>query len=362
MAEIKSENEQVSTKEFLKSVFEFFSFLGKNWQVLLMALLLGTSFDLIRNSVFDKSKLYNGNITFHLELEGNAGQGQLAGLATSFGLPGGGQAQGGDLLGANNFEAIVTSVNVFQNAFMKEVKIGNKTDLFINYFIDSSNIKTKEWGASLFRSRSPYCDYKFQKKKIEDFTPYENLIIADVFNKLSAETRLDARDNSSLFDLFSSTSNEKLTKIWLETLMEATEDFYKEMKTRKTRQLLQIQEKRLDSLSYVLKNNDRKVARVTFDMPNVVDPSAPMKQQQLNRDNTYISNQYYTQLANVENLNRLLYERTPIFTILEPVRLPLTVYSKTGISTRLGGILALIGTLIFISIRKTYLEIIEEEK
>jgi hypothetical protein len=85
-----------------------------------------------------------------------------------------------------------------------------------------------------------------------------------------------------------------------------------------------------------------------------------MKQQQISRDNTYLTNQYYTQLANVEGLNRLIIEQTPIFTVLEPVRLPLSIRKKTGLSTRLSGLIALVATVLIITVRKTYLEVMTE--
>ena len=133
------------------------------------------------------------------------------------------------------------------------------------------------------------------------------------------------------------------------------------MKTKKTRQILKLQENRLDSLAYAMKYNDKRIARLTFDNPNVVDPSGLMRQQQVSRDNTYLSNQYYTQLANVEALNRLIIEQTPIFTVLEPVRLPLSIIKKTGFSTRVGGLIGLVAMILIISIRKTYLDIMSDK-
>jgi hypothetical protein len=356
---INENDQQISTQAFLKSVFTFFINLANKWQIILIALLIGTCFDLVKNTFFKKPPVYNGKISFHLELDGSAGGGanQLGGLASSFGLPGMAPAGGGDLFGAANFEAIVLSVSNFQHALMKEVKIGNRTDLFINYYIDSSDIKTNEWAGSLIKSASPFMDFKFTKKKPEDFTPYENMAFAEVYNKLAPDTRVDPQDNSSLVDLVAGTTNENLTKIWLETLMETTEEFYKNMKTKKTRQLLKIQEKRLDSLTYLVKNTDRKLARITFDNPNVVDPQGIVQQQKVNRDNTYITNQYFTQLANVESLNRLIFEQTPIFHVLEPVRLPLEVIEKTGVSTRLGGIICLFAAILIISLVKSFKEI-----
>jgi hypothetical protein len=352
-------DEQISTKEFFLSVFKYLNFLGRNWQILLSALIVGTVYDTINNSLLESADTYSGQTTFHLELEGGGGQNNLGGFASAFGINTS-QAQGGSLLSSSNFEAIVLSVNVFQNAFMREVKIGNRKDLFINYFIDSSDIKTKEWAGNFLRAPSPFAKYKFKKKSIEEFTPYENQILSEVYTKLYDLTRVEPEENSSLITIYATTTNEMLTKDWIETLMGATEDFYKDMKTKKTRQILKVQESRLDSLAYSMKYNDKRIARLSFDNPNVVDPSGIMKQQQISRDNTYLSNQYYTQLANVEALNRLIIEQTPIFTILEPVRLPLSVIKKTGFSTRLSGLIAVVAMVLILTIRKTYLDIMSE--
>ncbi|MCP9767639.1 hypothetical protein EGI22_06920 [Lacihabitans sp. LS3-19] len=360
MSNIEQKEEQVSTKEFILSVIKYFSFLGKNWQILLIALLIGTSYDAFKNTFLDKDDVYSGQITFHLELEGGGAQNQLGGFASAFGLGGGMQQQAGSLLASTNFEAIVMSGNVFHNAFMEEVMVNGKKELFVNYYIDSSNIKTKEWAGNLFRGPSPYADYRFKKKKISEFTPFENSMLAEVYAKLYADSRVEPEEGTSLINIYATTTNEMLTKTWIETLIHATEEFYKNMKTKKTRQMLVMQEQRLDSLAYEMKHNDKRIARLTFDNPNVVDPSGPMRQQQLTRDNTYLSNQYYTQLANVESLNRLIIEQTPIFTVLEPVRLPLEIVKKTGISTRLSGLIALFAAIFIISIRKTYLDVMAD--
>jgi hypothetical protein len=355
------EEKQISTKAFILSIVEVFKYLGKYWQLLLIALLLGTAFDLVKSFFFAPPKKYDAKIVFHLELEGGGATNQLGGLASSFGLGGTGGGGGGDLFGAANFEAIVTSGNVFQKAFMKEIMVGDKKELFINYFIDSSDIKTNEWGKTLFHGPSDYCKYRFTKKTAAEFTPYENMIFADVYTKLYETTKINPQDNSSLFELSSQTSNEILTKRWVEVLLESTEEFYKEMKTKKTRQLLTIQEKRLDSLSYLIKTMDKKIARITFDNPNVVDPGGILKQQQTNRDNTYITNQYLTQMANVEALNRMIIEQTPIFTILEPVRLPLGMIEKSGLNTRLGGVIALLAVIFILLIIRSIKDVLSDK-
>ena len=350
--------EQISTKTFVLNIFNFILEIRSYWRFLLIALSFGTIFDLTKN-IFDKKDVeYSGSITFQLELEGSAGPNQLSGLANSFGI-GGGQAKSGDLLGAPNFPEIIKSVKVFQKALMKEIEINGKKELFINYYIEKSDIKKNEWKQGLFDSPSPFLGYKFKPKRPEDFTPFENTLFDQIYSKLALTTDVTPSEHSSLIQISSRTTNEKLTKDWLETLMETTEEFYKDMKTKKTKQLLVLQERRLDSLGYLLKHNDSRLARVSFDNPNVVDPTGQMKQVQISRDNNYISTQYYTQLTNVETLNRLIYEQTPIFTILEPIRFPLKTISKTGIALRLNGLISLFFCFVILIINRTYLQIME---
>ncbi|MGL4631677.1 MAG: hypothetical protein ACRCVT_10770 [Leadbetterella sp.] len=347
---------QLETQEFFRSLIQYIKFISSKWQILFIALLIGTCFDLITKSVFEDEKKYSGQLTFHADLGGKGGGGgALMGLASSMGL-GAPSVGGDDLLGYSNFMSIVGSLSVYQTAFMKEVKLGNRKDLFINIYIDSSNIKRKEWGPTFYSPASYYGEYNFKKKDPKDFTAEENLIIADVYNKLFEDTRVEQKEKSSLFYIHGSTTNEQLTKLWIELIYSVSEEFYKNMKISKTVVMLKHQENRLDSLSYILKNKDSRLARVAFDNPNVVDPAGKMKEQQLNRDISFISNQYYTQQANVEALYRMMNEQTPIFTLLEPVRLPLTQYEKTGISIRISGLICFAVALLVLSLWRTYLK------
>ena len=47
---------------------------------------------------------------------------------------------------------------------MREVKMGDRKDLFINIFVDSSDIKRNEWAGNFFSGPSAYSTYKFSKK------------------------------------------------------------------------------------------------------------------------------------------------------------------------------------------------------
>lgn len=356
------QEEQISTRDFLLKIVDFFQAIGKGWRLLLIGLATGALIGVIRDVVTQKEPVYTSTLVFNLDIggtqNGNAG---LGGLASVFGMGGMQQAQGGDLFSGANFPALVQSRAVYERALMTDVVVDGKKMLMANYFKDSSDIVKTIWAGSLVRS--PYTsaiNYRFTKKSQDTFTKEENEIISSIYDYLVEKTVILQLNGTSFSQIEVATTNEMLSKIWAETLLKATEGFYKEMKTRKTREMLAIQERRLDSLQNLMFSTDRRMAQLTFQSQNVVDPIGPMRQQQVTRNNQFYSTQYYAQLNNVEALQRTLIEQTPIFTVIEPIRLPLeTTRVGVGQSLRLGSLLGFFLCLAIVIARHLYQQIMD---
>lgn len=365
----QSQEEQISTKEFLKKTFAFFKVIGNNWRLLMIGLLTGATISIIQDIINKKETTYDARIVFNLDIGGGGGgnaMGQFGGLATAFGVAGVGgmqQNQGGDLLSGSNFPALVQSRIVYEKALMMNVEVYGKKLLMANYYKDSSDIKKTKWAGNLIKK--PYkkgIEYRFVQKDPDLLTPEENEIISSIYEDLLEKTTLIGIEGSSFTQISAITSNEMLSKVWAETLLKATEVFYKEIKTKKTRELLRQQASRLDSLRGLMLSTDGQLARLTFQNTNVIDAVAPMRQQQVGRNNQFYSTQYFNQLATVEGLNRLLIEQTPIFTVVEPIRLPLIKYmGGIGQSFKMGSVLGIVLTLVFVILRNTYKEIIKPD-
>ncbi len=356
--------QEVSTKEFLSQTFNFIRDIGKNWRLLMIGLLLGTIVSFVLDIINEEEKKYMASVSFNLDIGGsNQGMNPMSGFATAFGLGGMQQSQSGDLLSGANFPTLAKSRIVFEKALMTNVVLDGDTMLMANYYKDSSDIVSTEWAGSLFRKpRQEFIDYRFVQKSPDNFTPQENEIISSLFTHLSDNTSFEGVNSSSLTQLSVISSNDILAKMWAETLLKTTEGFYKEVKTQKTRNMLVEQENRLDSLRALMNGTDSQLARLSFRNPNIIDPNSQMRQLQVGKNNTFYSTQYYTQLANVESLNRLLTEQTPIFTIIDPIRLPLMLYSGgLGQSYKLGSILGLVLSLVITVVMNTYREIVNEE-
>jgi hypothetical protein len=354
------QEEQISTKELFKKIIGVFKTVMSEWKfVLIMAGVISLSSILYDYTEYQERQ-YGAEVVFNLELNGGGGggMGDLGGLAGAFGLGGGGRAT--DFFSNENFLPIISSKAVYERALMKEVKVYGKKMLFVNYYKDSSDIAKKEWGGDFFNEPNyELIKYRFEKKKPEEFTLLENVATQQIYEKLKkgTETRSLGK-GTSLTSLIGITNNEMLSKIWVETLLETMEEFYKEVKTKRSRQVLAIQESRLDSLRRVMLGTDRQLASVTAQNVNAVDPSGQMRQQQLNRSNNFISNQYFAQLTTVENLRLMMINQTPIFTVLEPVRLPLLEYNwYIGQKTTPAAFIGLILGVIIVLLRKFFKEL-----
>lgn len=359
------QEQEVSTKEFIKKTVEFFQSIGKSWRLLMIGLLTGALVSFILDIVNKKETDYVATISFNLDIGGGASSnamGQFGGLASAFGVGGGQQSQTGDLLSGSNFPVLAKSRIVFEKALMTNVVVEGDTMLMANYYKDSSDIAEMKWEGSLFKSANDKAiNYRFVQKDPEEFTREENEIITSIYDYLAEQTFFEGRTGSSLTDLSVINTNEILAKVWAETLLNATQTFYKEIKTAKTKNLLREQESRLDSLQGLMLSSDNRLGRIAYQNPNIIDPNAKVRESQVGRNNNFYSSQFYSQLANVETLNRLLYEQTPILTIIVPIRLPLLINSGgLGQSYKVGSILGLIIALVVTVLRNTYKEIVAD--
>lgn len=358
---MENTKDQVSTKDFIKSIIRYFQFLGENWMILLIAFLIGNLYDIINNNMNQTDSNFGGGVEFSVDLEGDANQ--LGGIASAFGIGGvGGGGGGAGLTDRANFPRVIMSNVVFEKALMTRVELFGREDLYVNFFLDSSDISRNEWGPTLFRPASDLISYRFTPKDPKDFDKMDNMVIRQIIQKLQKNTFLNADPKSSLYNLEVTLNNELLVKSWVECLLKATEEFYTDIKTLRTRKLIVMQERRIDSLGVILRRLDRGLSRSNYEMQETVDPYASANITKLNRENTYISNLYMANLNNLESLKSLIVEQTQIFHILSPVTLPLVETRISGIGLRMSGLILMVGILFFISLRKSFVDIMNEEE
>lgn len=356
------QEEYISTKDFLVRVVKAVRNLWMYWRVLTLGILLGAIATIVYDMVKKKETIYGAKMVFNLELgSSNSSMGQLAGLTSAFGL-GSPVQQSGDLFSGSNFMELLTSRIVFERALLKEIDIDGKKMLFANYYKDSSDIHRVEWAGGLFQAPDQEkIDFRFVKKRPEELTPKENIVLEDIYKKLKKQTTVASVTGTTLTEVVVTGTNELLAKRWAEVLLETFEEFYKEMKTKKTREMLVMQEARLEKLQVQMFSTDRRLAQITVQNQNIVDPSGSMVQEQTRRSNSFYSQQYLAQLATVDNIRTTLINQTPIFTIVEPIRLPLVkVQSFIGSNMPVGGFIGLILSIVLVSIYTILKEVLSQ--
>ncbi len=347
----------IATKELLLNIFSFFTLIFSKWRIWLSAILIGTIISLIIDLTQERVINFRSTIIFNLELGGTNASSQLGGLASAFGIGVQSGGSSGELFTSQNFPTIVRSRAVLERALMKDVVVDGDTLLMMQYVMDSSDIKTNEWAGDLFHD--PFTDainYKFRKKNPADFTILENRIMNSVYDKMMEATEISSvKTTNSIMVLTSVLTNEVLVKKWVETVLKTTEEFYIEMKTQKTRDMLETQYDQLAKIQSQLNSADSRLAQVTFENPYVADPSGRMKETQINRKSTFLSSQYLAQLNTIEGLNRILLEQTPIFTVMEETRLPLErEYSQSGLGLKVISLALFFLSIFGIIIADTY--------
>jgi len=156
--------------------------------------------------------------------------------------------------------------------------------------------------------------------------------------------------------------NEMVSKTFAELLLKTIERVYQENQTRKSREMLGIMERRVDSLARVLNRTESSLARTTVINTEAVAPTAKVEEGRLTRSTTFVSSIYLEASRSLENLRMSIVKEAPLFTIIEPPVLPLETKLFTRENTKFGAILGLIVAIIFVLAKQTYSEALRDMK
>lgn len=348
--------DQISPKEVVTRVVLFKNELRKSWKMIVGVMIVCGIIGFIIDVNLDKRPTYTAWITFNLG--GGSGQsnlGELGSLAGMFGLGGG--APDANIFTGENFMYYVVSRPIITRSLLKEVDtLGIKKDLMINYYIQNSGIQEDEW-----EDEDTLRNLRFIPGKLpKDFTRLENKALDGVFNRIKGETMIVQLDRKSSFlTLRTGMHSELLAATWLEILLETVQEDYTAKQTKKTKEMLTLMERRLDSLGTVLNRNDSNLARYIDQNQQIVVASGQLQQSKLTRNSTFLQQMYYSAVQSVDNLNLSLIKEAPLFTIVEPVSLPLFKDSPEPYATQAGLVLGLMLALIFIFLKQTYQSIMQ---
>ncbi|MFC5408928.1 hypothetical protein ACFPMF_06395 [Larkinella bovis] len=352
--------DQISPKEVVNRFIVFKDQVVRSWKMLLIITLLGGIIGFIVDLNLDKRPTYTATLTFNLGAgSAQGGLGDLGSLAGMFGLSGG--APDANIFTGENFLYYVMSKPIITRALMKEidttlVPTPGRRDLMINYYIRHSGIRDDEW-----EKDDTLRNFRFVRgKDAKSLTRLESKALDGVFNRIKGETSIAQLDRKSSFlTLRAGMHAELLAARWLNILLDIVQQDYTEKQTQKTTEMRDLMKARRDSLGRVLGQNDSNLARYIDQNQQIVVAEGQLQQTKLTRNSTFLQQLYYSAVQSVDNLNLSLIKEAPLFTIVEPVSLPLYKESHEPYAMKAGLILGLMLGLIFIFLRQTYQSIMQ---
>jgi hypothetical protein len=346
--------DQISPKDVIQKLIGIKDALKNNWKIIVLFVVLGALSGWIFDKVNYKNTRYLGFLTFNLEAGQSGGPASgIADLASAFGLGGGGSESGGLFVG-QNFIELVKSRPMIERALLTEVIIKGKKELLANYYVAKSGILNDEW-----EDNEKFKKIRFVKKPRDQFSLDESMAFMAVYQKINDETLFDKNNpKASFITLKCNTEDEQLSKVWLETLMETVSTFYKETTTRKTRQILHIAARRVDSLARVMAGTDAALAHFNDVNQSLASQQALVTQQRMARNSSLVSSMYYQAVQSLESIRFSLVKETPLITVIDPPVLPLATQKyQFGKSIKGGAVIGLVLAIAFIFIRNTIKEI-----
>ncbi|CAG5068497.1 hypothetical protein DYBT9623_01228 [Dyadobacter sp. CECT 9623] len=339
-------DDELSPKEVVEKVIVVKDAIIRNWKMILLLPIIGFGIGYALDTYVKKANKYEANVVFNL----GGGSSQGAGFGEMAGLLGLGSAPDANIFTGENFFYFVKSRPVLERNLMKEVEINGKKEIFANFFIDSSGIKTSEW-----EERPDLQNFHFASNDLKKLDRTSRIILNEIVKKAGDATEIASLDRKSSFISISTLmENEALAGMWVTTLLKTVEEMYTENQTQKTRKTLRLLQHRADSLASVLGIAEHKLARQMDYSSQIMLPEAKVSTNSMERKSTFLQQLYYEAMANAEKMQMSLVREAPLFTEIEGIKVPLDMKQEDKRNAKIGALAGLMIALIFTYFRTVF--------
>lgn len=346
--------DEISLKELIGKVKEWFAYLLSQWKIILLAGLIGGAIGLTYSLI--RKPVYTATLSFALEDEkAGGGLGGVLGLASSFGIDLGGS--GGSIFMGSNLTELFKSRKMVEQTLLTPVIVDGKTISLAEMYIQNSKWR-KSWGDKPKLNGIQFIPNINRK----NFTRVHDSILGVIYTNLSKGSLIVAQKDKKIsiisIDVFS--DNELFAKYFCEALAKQVGEFYVKTKTEKSRANMAILQKQTDSIRGELNGAITGVAAAndnTFNLnPAMNIRRAPSARRQVDvQANTAI----LTELVKQSELAKVTLRReTPLIQVIDRPILPLKMerFGKAkGIV--MGGFLVGFFTVLAIVIRRLIVNI-----
>lgn len=322
------DEQEMSLKDLLVKVRDFYLALRRNWKIVLLCLSLSTG-GFLANAFLTRPK-FPAQLTFMVREDSKNAMGGVASLLGQFGF-------GSGTSGEYNLDKIIElakSRHIVEAALFDSARVNGKNDFLANHVINIHDLSKKWQKDTLLR------DFRFTHSKSEQFSRRENKALKAlhdymVSDKNSAFVASGYSKQTSILNLTVSAQNEDLSIALAEALYRNLSAFYIEQSTAQSRRTVRNLELRTDSIRNILTSSERNLARTEDRTLGLLLKEDRVPQKRLGTDVQILNIMYAEAIKNLETTSFLLKNSTPIFMEIDrplaPIK-PVGASKKTALA------------------------------
>ncbi|MHA8049899.1 hypothetical protein V7S79_02150 [Aquirufa sp. ROCK-SH2] len=315
MRELNSD--QFSFKNLIVKGLLIIPYVKRNYKRIIIGgfigFIVGISVEFYRSN----DKKFKSEVVFLLDND-KVSSGGLSDLASTLGL--------GDLNGSNsnlfsgeNFKELFKTRNLLRKAILTKVKLGNREDLYGNLFLEKCDLFSHEWKYYPDHIQN----FKFKNADLKTISQEDKAILDLIGLYLKNNSELKNENPKSTFQTLTiETRNDTLSYLWAKLYLNTLADFYISNKNKKSNELLEILDKRKDSLKTALYYTQGKLANYTDQNQQIIFQRARIIADRLQMNSTQLQTMYLEAVRNYDNLKFSLVKETPLFNLISEPELP----------------------------------------
>lgn len=235
-------SDEISLKELLQKIKQWYSYLFSQWKIIVLAGLIGSALGLTYS--FVKKPTYTATLSFALEDEkAGGGLGGALGLASSLGLDLGGG--GGSIFTGSNLAELFKSRVMVEKTLLSPVESNGKIISLAEMYIQKQGWRDKWKGDSSF-SKIKFLPNANRKL----YTRVQDSIMGVIYKNLSGGGLSVAQKDKkiAIINIDVSSTDELFSKYFCESLAKQVSDFYIDTKSKKARLNMAILQRQTDSI------------------------------------------------------------------------------------------------------------------
>jgi len=358
---INNDNDEVSLKELILKIQEWWRYLLSKWMIILAFGLLGGALGFWYAST--KKPIYTATTTFVLEDEklGGGGLGSLAGLASMAGVDVG---TGGSIFQGDNIIELYKSRKMIVKTLLTEVRISDRKQSLIERYIQYNDLRKGWEGETLLKKINFFSDTTvdgqpaFKSNRLRDSIMIG--IVGDIEKNYLYVSKPDKK--LSIVKVEVKSKDEPFAKNFNEAIVKNVNDFYLRTKTKKSLQNVHIMQRKTDSVRAVMNGAIYSAVAVADATPNLnptrqVQRVAPAQRAQFSAETNKAILSSLVQ--NLEMSKLALMKETPLLEVIDQPVYPLNISKVSKLKSLIfGGIIFAFLVVIILTIQKFLYDLI----